>query len=285
MDEKGIAFDKSFLKKVLAVPSASYREERMRDFVLAFAAERGIKAETDKIGNVYLTKGISRGGVYVPCFINHMDTVQDPQRGYVDRNEPLPVKERKSEAGKTELYVEGYGIGGDDKAGVALALGLMEALPSCKAVFFVQEEIGMVGSAEMNYDFLGDVSLLVTMDCWGRVRTASEWRRNGARMFSQDFYQNVLKPVYARHGVEVLDHPANTDICRLMMNCDLCCCDIGNGGYKPHCEDEYVCVEDAVAGYDLILDLCRTLDPARRYRIAKEERGGDAGEAKTGNGR
>ncbi len=70
-----------------------------------------------------------------------------------------------------------------------------------------------------------------------------------------------------------------------MMNCDLCCCDIGNGGYKPHCEDEYVCVEDAVAGYDLILDLCRTLDPARRYRIAKEERGGDAGEAKTGNGR
>lgn len=266
-------FDKQFLKEVMAIPSVSFREERVRDYVLEFAKARGIAAKTDKIGNVYLTKGKLAAGEHCPCFINHMDTVQRPQRAYVDRNEPLPVLERVNADGNTELYVEGYGIGGDDKAGCALALALMDELPKCKAVFFVQEELGLFGSREMDYRFLKGVSLLITMDCWGRVRTASEWRVNGAKMYSREFYDTVLKDVYARHGVTVLDHPANTDACRLMMNCDLCCCDIGNGGYRPHMADEYVCVEDAIAGYNLILDLCQSLDPRRVYRITPEERG------------
>ena len=127
----------------------------------------------------------------------------------------------------------------------------------------------------MDYDFLANVSLLITMDCWGRIRTASEWQRNGAKMYSQEFQDTVLKDVFDRHGVTVLDHRANTDICELMMNCDLCCCDIGNGGYNPHDMDEYVCVEDAKAGYDLILDLCQHLDPRCAYRITAHERGGE----------
>ena len=265
-------FNKGFLKEVLSVPSVTYREERMRDYILAFAKKRGIMARTDKIGNVYLTKGKIGNQEFVPCFVNHMDTVQEPQREYVDRNERLPVLERKNAEGNTELYVEGYGIGGDNKAGCAIALGLMDALPKCKAVFFVQEEIGLVGSDGMDYGFLVDVSLFITMDCWGRVRTASEWRKNGAKMYSQTFYDTVLRGVFARHGVSVLDHQANTDVCKLMMNCDLCCCDIGNGGYNPHGLDEYVCVEDAIAGYDLCLDICRSLDAKCACRISRKER-------------
>ena len=267
-------FDKSFLKRVLSVPSVSYREERVRDFILGFAKRRAITVTVGEAGNVYLTKGKIGRGEYVPCFVNHMDTVQRPQCEYVYRNERLPVKERKNAEGKTELYVDGFGIGGDDKAGVALALAIMDALPKCKAVFFVQEEVGLVGSGKMDYSFLKDVSLLITMDCWGRVRTASEWRRNNAKMYSKQFYNTVLKKVYEKHGVVVLDHPANTDVCKLMMKCNLCCCDISNGGYNPHGPDEYVCVEDAKAGYDLILDLCRSLDGRRAYRITPEERCG-----------
>ncbi|MBQ7189646.1 MAG: hypothetical protein IJR99_09555 [Kiritimatiellae bacterium] len=269
-----MGFDKDFLKRVLSIPSVSYWEERVRDFILEFAKRRAITAKVDALGNVYLIKGMIGDGEYVPCFVNHMDTVQDSQYEYVCRDERLPVLERKNAEGKTELYVDGFGIGGDDKAGVALALALMDALPKCKAVFFVQEEKGLLGSQEMDYDFLKDVSLLITMDCWGRVRTASEWRKNGAKMYSTKFYDQVLKEVFERHGVTVLDHPANTDICNLMMRCDLCCCDISNGGYYPHRSNEYVCVEDAKAGYDLILDLCRSLDGRRAYRITPEERGG-----------
>ena len=95
-------FNKSFLKRILAIPSYSYREERMRDYILAFAKRRGITATTDSIGNVYLTKGEIGRGEYVPCFVNHMDTVQEPQCAYVFRNECLPVRERKNEEGKTE---------------------------------------------------------------------------------------------------------------------------------------------------------------------------------------
>lgn len=267
-------FDKEFLKEVMAIPSVSYREERMRDYILAFAKARGIAAKTDQMGNVYLTKGILAEGEYVPCFLNHMDTVQEPQQEYVDRQEMLPILERINEAGNTELYVDGYGIGGDNKAGCALALALMDNLPKCKAVFFVQEELGLCGSERMAYGFLEDVSLLITMDCWGRVRTASQWRKNGAKMYSREFYETMLQAVYARHGVTELNHRANTDACKVMMNCDLCCCDIANGGYLPHDPHEYVCVEDAIANYELLLDLCQSLDNHRAYRITPEERGG-----------
>ena len=78
------------------------------------------------------------------------------------------------------------GIQRDDKAGFSSAL---------------------VGSDKMDYSFLKDVSLLITMDCWGRVRTASEWHVNGAKMYSKKFYNAVLKKVYEKHGVVVLDHP------------------------------------------------------------------------------
>ena len=216
-------FNKSFLKQVLAIPSVSFREERVRDYILAFAKKRGIVARTDRIGNVYLTKGDIGQREYVPCFVNHMDTVQQAQRKYVDENKRLSVKERKNAEGNTELYVDGFGIGGDNKAGCAIALGLIDELPKCKAVFFVQEEIGMVGADEMNYSFLDDVSILMTMDCWGRIRTASEWRKNGAKMYSQEFYEKVLKKVFDRHQVSVRDHRANTDICKLMMCCNPCC--------------------------------------------------------------
>ena len=170
-------------------------------------------------------------------------------------------------------YVDGVGIGGDNKAGCAIALALIDSLPKCKAVFFVQEETGLVGSKQMDYNFLANVSLLITMDCWGRIRTANEWRKNGAKMYSRAFYEEVLKDVFDRHGVTVRDHRANTDICEMMMSCDLCCVDVSNGGYNPHSLDEYVCVEDAKAGYDLILDLCQHLDPHGAYHITKLERG------------
>ena len=265
----------SMLKHILSIPSVTYREERMRDYIIRFAKARKIGFSTDWIGNVYLTKGDVGPGEYVPCFVNHMDTVQDWQREYVDCERMLAVETRKNAEGRTELYVDGCGIGGDNKAGCAIALALMDSLQKCKAVFFVQEETGLVGAQQMDYGFLSDVSLLITMDCWGRIRTASEWWKNGAKMYSQEFYDTVLKDVFDRHGVTVRDHRANTDICHLMMNCDLCCCDISNGGYNPHLPDEYVCVEDAQASYALILDLCRHLDPHKACRIGEQERYGE----------
>ena len=50
-------FDKNFLKRVLSIPSVSYREERVRDFILGFARRRAITVTVGKAGNVYLTKG------------------------------------------------------------------------------------------------------------------------------------------------------------------------------------------------------------------------------------
>ena len=73
-------FNKRFLKRVLAIPSYSYREERMRDYILSFAKKRGIAAAMDKIGNVYLTKGEIAKGEYVPCFPDAEGLTAESQR-------------------------------------------------------------------------------------------------------------------------------------------------------------------------------------------------------------
>ena len=93
----------SMLKHILAIPSVTYREERMRDYIIRFAKARKIGFSTDWIGNVYLTKGDVGPGEYVPCFVNHMDTVQDWQRENVDCARMLAVETRKNAEARTEL--------------------------------------------------------------------------------------------------------------------------------------------------------------------------------------
>ena len=44
MAQRIAIFDQGFLKEALSVPSVTYRAERMRDYILAFAKRRGIMA-------------------------------------------------------------------------------------------------------------------------------------------------------------------------------------------------------------------------------------------------
>ena len=90
-------FDKKFLKRVLSIPSVSYREERVRDFILEFAKRRAITATVDVAGNVYLTKGKVGKGEYVPCFGNHMEDLRDVNLNGLELAFPRDLHERPDE--------------------------------------------------------------------------------------------------------------------------------------------------------------------------------------------
>jgi len=270
-------FCKTFLKDVLSVPTVSCREERMREYIVGFAAEHGIACRQDQKGNLYLTKGVLKDGEYCPCLIEHIDTVQSWQLEFVDGNKRISILERKLRDGKTKLYselksaqgVNKVGLGADDKAGCAIALALLDSLDACKAVFCVEEEVGLRGSHEMDFDFLSDVSLCVTLDAPGRLRSATRGRRVRRNMYCQSFFDSVLKPISDRYGMDDFTHKADTDICNVMRNTKLVCWDLCNGGYKPHSADEYVVVEDAKLSYDLLMDLFASLEKNRQYTMPK----------------
>lgn len=259
LDSEGACISKAFIRDVVSVPSVSKKEGMLQMYITRFAEDRGIKCEKDSKGNLYLTKGVADG--YYPCLVNHMDTVQVGQSAYVDRLERLPISERIKD-GKTELYVAGMGIGADDKLGCAIALALLDRLPVVKTVFFVEEELGMLGSKALQAGWFANVGFCLSFDSPGRDRSSKTCA--GVQMYSNKFFEKILKPVCAQHGISQFNDEPYTDVVQIRKKTQIMCYNVGNGGYNAHQLNEYLIVEDAQAAYSFGLDLMRRLG-TRKY--------------------
>ena len=238
--------NKEFIKKVMSVPSCSGKESMLREFIERYADERGMAHCRDGKGNLYLTKGATDG--HYPCLVNHMDTVQDWQGAFVERREPLNVQERVR-GGRTELYTKEGGIGADDKLGCAIALALVDALPVAKAAFFVEEELGMLGSRELDVDWFADVGFCLSNDSPDRNRASRTC--SNRLLYSDSFFKEILQPVCARHGVTRFNDEPFTDVTQIRDKTNVMCFNVGNGGVLAHSRNEYLVVEDAQNAYAL----------------------------------
>lgn len=250
------SLSKAFIFDIMSVPSVSGKEGLMKEFIRQFAEERDIGVMEDQKGNIYLTKGELGSDEYYPCLVNHMDTVQRGQEKYVDDRKRLTISERQRN-GRTELFVEGMGIGADDKLGCAIALALIDQLSAVKAAFFVEEEKGMLGSKELDLGWFKDVGFCLSFDSPGRDRSSRTCA--GATLYSEDFFSKVLKPVCDRHGITNFYDEPYTDIVQIRQKTPIMCYNVGNGGYRAHCQDEYLVVEDAQAAYAFGKDLLEVL--------------------------
>ena len=231
---------KEFIKEIMSVPSCSGKEGMLREHVEQFADERGISHCRDAKGNLYLTKGESAG--FYPCLANHMDTVQFWQGAFADRHARLDVRERFRD-GHTELYTAEGGIGADDKLGCAIALALVDTLPVVKAAFFVEEELGMRGSRELDRGWFADVGFCLSFDSPERNRSSRSCF--GRPLYTDAFFTEVLRPLCAKHGVTKFNAEPYTDVTQIRDQTRVMCFNVGNGGYRAHCFDEYLVVEDA----------------------------------------
>ena len=152
--------DETLLYTVLSIPTFSEREFRMQAFLLEYSRKKGISSAMDEKGNIYLSKGTLKEGCFYPCVSAHMDTIQERQIPFIEANKSIPLLTEKTDD-KHYIYADGFGLGGDDKAGIVIALTIMEKLPVCKAVFFVEEEIGCVGSTRADLTWFKDVGYVM----------------------------------------------------------------------------------------------------------------------------
>ena len=266
---------KEFIKEVLSVPSCSGKEAMLREYIERFADERGIAHHRDGKGNLYLTKGNPDGrnklrpsrckppyGGYYPCLVNHMDTVQAWQGAFVDQAQPIDILERVR-GGHTELYAEGGGIGADDKLGCAIALALVDVLPVVKAVFFVEEELGMLGSRELDVDWFDDVGFCLSFDSPDRNRASRTC--SGRLLYSDGFFGEILQPICARHGVTRFNAEPFTDVTQVRAKTNVMCFNVGNGGRLAHSPSEYLVVEDAQSAYALGKELLEAVGTSQHW--------------------
>lgn len=249
-------------------PTYAYHEVRVRDMILTIVRKRGLEVEVDETGNVYVSNGPpldaerDSSGRNYPCVVAHMDTVHSEHIEHIHGNIELDVR---LEGGIYTAYdpITGKqtGIGGDDKAGVVIALSLLLYSDiDMKAAFFISEENGCQGSGNLNKpNLLSNVGCFIQFDApgnnWASMSCSS------IQLFHKEFKEEKLSPILEAHGryEDCFSQDPFTDAKELRVKFGVCCVNLFAGYYGMHTPYETVSKaemkESESLGYDLMKEL------------------------------
>lgn len=246
----------NFVKEILSIPTFTKKEYRLIDYIREWSIVNNLLYHQDDYGNVYLTKGIISGLEYYPCVTAHLDSVQAKQIPFIHDNTRLDVQvEMVNE--QTKLFVEGMGIGGDDKCGVVIALSLFAHTEKLKVVLFVEEEGGSHGSNHMDIDWFHDVGYVIGFDSPELNRAA--YSCVGNRLFSEELFIERIEPICSFYGIDNFRAEPNTDVRNIREKTNIPCMNFGSGYYNPHQDTEYCIYEDMNVSFNLGLSLIEHL--------------------------
>jgi len=268
--------DISLLKEVLSVPTKTYQEQRMVEFLVNWLTKNKIDHYVDDKMNVYATKQETSElpeDFYFPCVISHTDTVHN-----IDT---INIKEMMlpNAQGQMKPSLKAYndsnfptGIGGDDKCGVFACLTLLKELPNLKAAFFVSEETGCHGSRAADPKFFTNVGYgiqfdapenwMITEKCFGQI------------LFDRDseFFtkvDEVLTEGMINEDMEYMVHPY-TDVYALRSKFDFSCVNFSIGYYDYHTKNEYVVIEDVFNGIEMGRKMIQSLGYKLHFKKAEQ---------------
>jgi di/tripeptidase len=239
----------NLLKEVLSVPTKTYKEGLMVEFLEKWLTDNNFEYYLDDMNNIYVTKQTDEVE-YFPCVVAHTDTVHNIDTINV-KEETLP-----NEQGILKPSLKAYndsgkptGIGGDDKCGVFACLELLKELPNLKAAFFVSEETGCHGSKKADPKFFSNVGYCIQFDA-PENNMISEYLM-GRNMFDRDSeFFNVGGRLITEHfpsDTKYHKHPY-TDIFMINSLFEISCFNISIGYYRYHTPQEYVVVDDTYFG-------------------------------------
>lgn len=265
------------LKEVLSIPTKSRKEDLMIEYLKKVLTEKGYVENgtegnfftVDKLGNIYVTKGVSEN---YPCFISHTDTVHNIDHGLT----VIETKDRESGVtiltGANKDTMRPSGIGGDDKCGVYLCLEMLDTFDNVKAVFFVSEEIGCIGSKEADPEFFSNVGYAIQYD--SPEGNSMSYTLMGQELFeAKGEFAEKACGLILEHGVSKWEYHPYTDIWQLLEKFDFSCLNLAAGYYNMHRDNEYVIVEDVQNAYELGVKIVNELGENKytRPKVEKEE--------------
>jgi len=156
----------SHFEKILQIPRASGKEQRIREHIVSLARQAGLEHRTDATGNLVVRMPGTPGHEQAPIVVmqSHLDMVQEKNsdvRFDFDRD---AIRAQRDGA-----YVKASGttLGSDNGIGVASMLALMEAKGvvhgPLELLFTVDEETGLAGAKGLGSDLLRG-RLLINVD-------------------------------------------------------------------------------------------------------------------------
>ena len=244
----------SFLKEVLSIPTVSYEETLMVEYIVSFMKKNNIEYYVDSFSNIYATKQTTPelpDNFYFPCVVAHTDTVHSIET--INIFEDLRLNSQSQL--KPSLYALNgkgapTGIGGDDKCGVFACLSLLLDVPDLKAAFFVSEEVGCIGSLNADKSFFENVGYAIQFDAPGNWMI-SEYC-SGVQLFDRDseFFDKCNIILTENMDNKLMKYMSNpyTDVYALKQKFDFSCINFSIGYYKYHTKHEYVVIDDVFNG-------------------------------------
>lgn len=175
-----------FFEEISQIPRGTFDIDRISDFCVKFAKDRGLEFIQDDVKNVIIFKPGSAG---------YEDSEPVILQGHIDMVcEKTPDSDHDFKKDPLDLYVEeGYikarntTLGGDDGIAVAMAMALLDSddipHPPLETVFTVNEETGMGGANGIDLSVLkghklinidSDQEGVLTTGCAGGIRVSTE---------------------------------------------------------------------------------------------------------------
>ena len=224
------------LKELFKIYSPSGNEKKMRKFIKWWIKNNVPEATvtTDPIGNIYVVNGEAEN---YPCLAAHIDQVQR-------------IHSKDFEAIETKDYIFGFsrknkrqeGLGADDKVGVWVNLKCLKKFDHIKAVFFVGEEVGCVGSGKCDMSFFDDCRFVIQCDRRNGddlITTIGGW----TQLASQEFIQDI-KPELFGYKEEC---GLITDVGELKeRGLKVSAINLSCGYYEPHTDKEFIIKEETL---------------------------------------
>lgn len=219
------------IKTILDIQSVSGNQNRMQKVIKAILHHYDINFYTDSAGNILADKGDTE---YKPLIACHTDTVHSFVKGYkvhlIDGNY-IALNSDFSQVG----------TGGDDNVGIWAALNLLINNDNIKAGFFVDEEIGCIGSSKVDSKFIENVSYILQTDRVGNNDFITGF--NGEN--TNAIFDKIVKSTVKQHKYKFRHQSSVTDSMTIGENYGIVAVNISSGYYKPHTENETVNVKDA----------------------------------------
>jgi putative aminopeptidase FrvX len=146
------------LIKLLNIHGVSGQETAVHDYLKPILTNLMDTAITDTYGNLLAQKKVGNGEGATVLLSAHMDTVKNV---YADR---------KLIENNGVITSDKGALGADDRAGIAIILTVLRNLDklsfngTIKVAFSREEEIGCVGSSQINKEWYSDVDLAIVVD-------------------------------------------------------------------------------------------------------------------------
>ncbi len=237
--------------QITQVPRPSKKEEKIRKYLLDFAAKHGVAAKTDAVGNVVLSVPATPGHEQAPTMIlqGHMDMVCESNNKNFDfENTPITTI-----VDGEWLHANGTTLGADNGIGVAASLAAITdpdlVHGPLEVLVTVDEETGMTGANNIGPDMISGKILLnldseddaeIFIGCAGGVDTTAVFSYDRSLAPTDFHYMRVeIKNALGGHSggdIHLGRINANKIIARflfrLMKKYEISLCEIDGGNLR-----------------------------------------------------